>query len=605
MAIQAYTDTDSNSLTLRPPVPLVPFPPFEDELPPPPRPFQPGPPVDTSDLMAQINALLQPNTPAPQPMGIGGVLKALLAGLPQAVAVGLSKDPAAALNEQLKEMRAMQFQREQQAQARKDRLEDLRRTVGIDLARGEIEQRRQVGREQRQYGQQVALVQQEQAFRRGERQEEAESRFQMAQLEQRGREALQQAAFENAKTLADQNYERDVLLKATQDAAKFAALGMKGEMAYDIAKRALKGELTAADKKAINEVYSREFAELQLERKLGRRLTQAQINKLNSEAARDRAAASGGGGAGLHGEMMKVFFKGLEDAVKTPMVVLANGTVTERATLSDADKMTVQKTLTQEENIQRFMNGPGKLLLSGLAKGFNQTTSVTGPAKALIAQQLDAQINQFKKIKASDDAIVKGLVEYGKASGNQEDVIDAIIRNKLEGSAAKNAIREDTFRMTSGAKVGQAPKAPVKVDSIIPGQGPISRGLRFIEQKMAELDAKIEELSKPNPPPGFDPRTRRPVGESLAPAPSAAPQALGILPDFDPSIIRRMIDRFDFPLKVPDHYADDLNPGAVGRYIERLMGVPTEEDAKDFRKEMQALEEATKKRKGEQKAKNK
>ena len=570
-----------NSNSLKPLVPMLPFPQQEEDIAPPP-PLPAYTPIDNSDLMSQINALLQPaSSPTPQHTGFGGVLRNLLAALPQAISVGLSKDPGEALTNQLRETRAMNFQREQYERQRRDRLEDLRRQVGVDVLRGDIEQRREVARENRRYQQQVGLTQQEQAFRKGERQAEAESRYQLADLEQKGREALQASGFKNAVELSNMNFQNDVQLKSTELAMKYAALGMDGGVAYDIAKRSLSGKLTAADNKVISEVYGREYGQLQQERALGRKLTQAQINELNAKAAHERAAAAAarGKGGGLASEMQKVFFRGLEDAIKTPMVQLANGTVTERSGLSIIDQANVVKTLSQEENIARFMKGPGAMLLQGVAQGHSQETTLTGSEKAAVATSLDQQIKNFRKLKTPDDKIVEGLIEWGKASGRMQDVTDTIIRNGLE-SAGKKYMEAGIREATSGAKVNQLPKekTPVKVNSVVPGQGPLSQGLRWIEQKMAELGQYMEDQSQPNPPPGFDPRTRRPIGENPVQFPMSEPKPLGLLPPFRPEVVTQPLARGNASiedafgrLRVPNEYAEYGNPGNIGRGIESLV----------------------------------
>lgn len=559
---------NGNSNSLKPVVPMLPFP-MPNEGAPPPPPFQPGAPVDVSDLEARIAALLQPeSSPAPQPMGFTGVLRNLLAALPQAISVGLSKDPGEALTNQLREMRAMQFQREQREQARKDKLEDLRRQVGIDLARGEIEQRREVGREGRRYQQQVALTQQEQAFRTGERQAEAESRFRLAELDQRGREALQQAQFANAKELALMNFENDVQLKSVQTALGYAAMGMDGAKAYDLAKRVLSGKSTAADQKALSEMHAREFGQIQKERGLQQRLTLSQIRKNEADVIESHAraaAARASGSSGLNGEMAKVFFKGLEDAIKTPTVVLADGTVTDRTGLSVIDQANVVKTLSQEENIQRYMNGPGKLLLAGLAKGFSQNQVVTGPAKEVVAKELDTQIKAFRKQKMPDNKIVEGLLEYGKANNRQQDAVDAIIRNGLE-KVGKQVIEADIKRIGAGGKVNQLPTAKPAFQSSIGGTGIIPRALRSIEQGMVDASNFLEERSKPSPPAGFDPRTRRPIGENPRVVTTDA-KPLGLLPEFQPGLQFRHTEGAK-PLGL---LPEPPNPGSIGRGIEALV----------------------------------
>jgi hypothetical protein len=498
-------------------------------------------------------------------MGFTGVLRNLLAALPQAISVGLSKDPGEALTNQLREMRALQFQREQREQARKDKLEDLRRQVGIDLARGEIEQRREVGREGRRYQQQVALTQQEQAFRTGERQAEAESRFQLADLELKGREKLQLAQFANAKELAQMNFENDVQLKSVQTAAAFAAMGMKGEQAYDVAKRALTGKLTAADQKALSEMHGREFAQTQAERGLQRKLTQAQINKLNAEAARDRAAASGAGGSGLNGQMLSIFNKGLEDAIKTQRVELDNGQIAELSGLSDIQKTSIKRFIPQEESIQRYMAGPGKLLLSGVAKGFAANMNVTGADKTIVAKELDQQIKQFRAAKMPDNKIVEGLIQYGQSNNRSQDATDAIIRNGLEPIAKK--VMEGQIREASkGAKVVPLPTQKQPFQSAIGGTGPVPNVLRWLEQKMMDASNFVQERSKPSPPPGFDPRTRRPIGEVPNAGFDSGAKPLGLLPEFQPGLQFRHTEGAK-PLGL---LPEPPNPGAIGRGIEAL-----------------------------------
>lgn len=542
---------------------MLPFP-MPNEGAPPPPPFQPGAPVDVSDLEARIAALLQPeSSPAPQPMGFTGVLRNLLAALPQAISVGLSKDPGEALSNQLRETRALQFQREQREQARKDKLEDLRRQVGIDLARGEIEQRREVGREGRRYQQQVALTQQEQAFRKGERQAEAESRFQLADLELKGREKLQLAQFANAKELAAMNFENDVQLKSVQTAAAFAAMGIKGDP-YDVAKRALTGKLTAADQKALDEMHAREFAQVQQERGLQRKLTQAQINKLNADAAESRARASSAGGGGLNGQMLSIFNKGLEDAIKTQRVELDNGQIAELSGLSDIQKTSIKRFIPQEESIQRFMAGPGKLLLAGVAKGFSATMNVSGADKTIVAKELDQQIKQFRSAKMPDNKIVEGLIQYGQSNNRSQDAQDAIIRNGLEPIAKK--VMEDQIReATRGGKVTPLPSPKTPFQSSIGGSGVVPSALRRLEQMMMDASNFLEERSKPSAPAGFDPRTRRPIGENPRAVTTDA-KPLGLLPPFEPGLQFRHTEGAR-PLGL---LPDPPNPGSIGRGIEAL-----------------------------------
>jgi hypothetical protein len=402
-------------------------------------PFSPGAPVDVSDLQAQLAALLQPTPDTTPRPGLGS---RLLNQIPQALAVLLARDPGGALQEQLAEMKKIAFAREQQERARKERQEDLRRTVGIDLVRGEIENRRQIASERRRYDQNVAITGQEQAFRTKERQAEAESRFRLAEYDAQSRVALQDSANAFRLDLQKRADERDDMARYTTQREKHRLMGIPPEIADEMAQADVAGQPYSKRAQAYVDAWTANEAKF---RDTARNL---EIDKLKSEIARNRAqAAAARSSAGARSHLAE----GLDWVGKQQWGLTQDG----RMVILDKMAKDFQGNFVDEAGKPvtpidarkaqaMYLMREGQALSAG-SQPVGQVMSI-GEQRAL-ADNYDAQI-RAQRGQFTDDQLATALRSSAKTPDQKEAAEQAIIRNGLE-----KKVEGKKRRMVGGSSV--------------------------------------------------------------------------------------------------------------------------------------------------------
>jgi hypothetical protein len=413
------------SNNLNPAVPMLPFP-MPDEGVAPPPPFSAGAPVDVSDLQAQLAALLQPTPESTARPGIG---RQLLSSLPGAISILLSDKPGEALQQQVAEMRKMQFQREQEERARKDRLEEIKRITGIDIIKGQISERQQIAREKRGYEAQVGLTRQEQEFRTKERQAEAESRLRLAEYDTKARQKLQESQNEFTLKLQDLANQRDDMAIYRTQREKHRSMGIPDSIADQMAQADVKGVAYSPEAHKYIDVWTaKEGAFREQHRSLELKKLQSEIAENLAQAAHARAAAAAASSKSHLAEGLDFVAKqqwGLTGDGR--MVILDKMAKDFQGNYVDEKGQPVTPIDARKAQAMYLMREGQALNASAQPLG---ATMNAGEQK-ILADNVDAQIRGMRG-KISDDQIVRGLRESAKSPAEKEAAEKAIIRNGLD-----------------------------------------------------------------------------------------------------------------------------------------------------------------------------
>lgn len=166
-------------------------------------PFNPN--VGGADINSVIQGLLTPQ-PTPQPQA-QPLLQQILQNLAGGISVATSRDPGAALGQQLQNQQALRFQREQYAREQSDKMNQIRQQFGLSLLNNQLEDQRQTARDNRLFDQ-----------KKEERIAEEQARIQQYNLEFSGREKLENISAENQKNLATLQHQWDVEKQGKVDA---------------------------------------------------------------------------------------------------------------------------------------------------------------------------------------------------------------------------------------------------------------------------------------------------------------------------------------------------------------------------------------------------
>lgn len=469
---------NSNNLKqVRPlgPMGTGPGPVFQDEqIPIPPMPmFQQDAPIDMADLEARLNALLQPAAaPAQQPLGFGGVAKGLLAALPQAIAVLLSKDPAQTLQKQIENLQAMQFQREEAERVRRERLEEMKRTVGIDLVRGEMTERRATAREKRQFGMQVSLTKQEQEFKQGERESAEKAAERLAKYDVEARRKLQESQQTFTLQLQKLADERDDLAKYVTQREKHRAMGIPDDVAVRMARSDVKGQAYDAQAQKYIDAITLEEKEFKT---TARKL---ELSKLRSEIAQNLAQAAA---ARASAASKSKLGEEMEWVAKQQWGLTADG----RMVLLDKMAKDPAGTYIDEKGAPVVPIDSRKaqgiyLMREGqkINKEAGEVKVISGAEKKIQADNLDAQIGAYKSSPTppSNEQIARSLRANATTPQDKEAAEDAITRNNLESrvEAKKSAF---ILKLPIGAKGGVS----TVIDIPIATEGPYGAIGRSLE----------------------------------------------------------------------------------------------------------------------------
>lgn len=166
-------------------------------------PFNPN--VGGADINSVIQGLLTPQ-PTPQPQA-QPLLQQILQNLAGGISVATSRDPGAALGQQLQNQQALRFQREQYDREQSDKMNQIRQQFGLSLLNNQLEDQRQTARDNRLFDQ-----------KKEERIAAEQERIRTFNMEMAGEEKRSQWNFENQKKLADiqLNYQksRDIISDA-------------------------------------------------------------------------------------------------------------------------------------------------------------------------------------------------------------------------------------------------------------------------------------------------------------------------------------------------------------------------------------------------------
>lgn len=508
--------------------------------------------VDVSDLLAKIEALMAP-TPAPaaQPMNAGNILQQLFTALPQALAVGISRNPSETLEKQLERQQAMQFQRELEESRRKERLDEIRRMTGIDIVKGEISERRAVAREGR-----------EREFKLFETEEEQAFELRKQQLDFEARRRMQEEQNDFLRSLEDVRYQRESIAQSIKRTTELSLMGIPPENALSIAKTELAGlPITGADKKLLDAAYLEEFGFQKKAKELGLQKELATIERLKAEAFQARAQ----GRASLAAANAK------QAAINDTLKEIRQGNF-----VVDADGNLVHKSLT-DNMFGTTINGKAvkftdprqveaifqqKYVIPSIQSDSNQNlkpTAVQGAGQAIDAASAD----QWVRTNIAQGADSKDLMNDAMKEP------DEAVKKAKEGAIIR-ATKEGVFN-----KQGKDTRPTIEqIRKQIQQRGP-AQGLPY-GMSAKDIFGPTPTGTPTSTPTPF-PRQRVPLSDQPGtfaprptPTPDEGPKPLGILPPFHPEVIRRTIDRFDIPLKVPDKYAN-INPGAGARAIEQFV----------------------------------
>ena len=166
-------------------------------------PFNPN--VGGADINSVIQGLLTPQ-PTPQPQA-QPLLQQILQNLAGGISVATSRDPGAALGQQLQNQQALRFQREQYAREQSDKMNQIRQQFGLSLLNDQLSEQRDVRTANRNAD-----------IRKEERIAEEQARIQQYNLEFSGREKLENISAENQKNLATLQHQWDVEKQGKVDA---------------------------------------------------------------------------------------------------------------------------------------------------------------------------------------------------------------------------------------------------------------------------------------------------------------------------------------------------------------------------------------------------
>ena len=210
---------------------------------------EPPPPAPTRsaaeflpEMLARVRGTMGPGTPpyvpptqAQTPVNIGSVLGHILRNLPQAVAVGTSRDPGAALQQQFQQQTLLSERRRQEELARQEKIEDRRysedqfiRRTALGEAQQQVErtQKQQQDAADRRFELEVA----ERAKRLGLKDEKEMALFRDSLLAKRQREDDERAAMAaEAKAKAEQEKQ------AREFARDYRKMGAKDGIARELA----------------------------------------------------------------------------------------------------------------------------------------------------------------------------------------------------------------------------------------------------------------------------------------------------------------------------------------------------------------------------------
>ena len=108
-------------------------------------PFNPN--VGGADINSVIQGLLTPQ-PTPQPQA-QPLLQQILQNLAGGISVATSRDPGAALGQQLQNQQALRFQREQYAREQSDKMNQIRQQFGLKLLDSQLGEQQDIAKETR------------------------------------------------------------------------------------------------------------------------------------------------------------------------------------------------------------------------------------------------------------------------------------------------------------------------------------------------------------------------------------------------------------------------------------------------------------------------
>lgn len=393
----------------------------------------PASPVDISDLLARIESLMAPTPEAPpKEANLSNILQTLLNALPQAISVGISQDPGAALGQQLERLQAMMFQRELEAGRRKERLDEIRRMTGIDLIKGEISERRQISGEQRA-----------QQFKLFERQEDQDFELRKMDLDIAARRKLQEENNDFLRSLDDVRYQRESIAQNIKRTTELALLGIPQDAALRISKTELSGlPITGEDKKLLDAAYLSEFGFQKKAKELGIQKELAMIEKLKAEAFQSRAQ----GRASMIAANAKEH--AMNDTIKEirqgNFVVDADGNLVPKALTDNMFGTTIQgKAVKYTDPRQVEAVFKQKYVIPDLQQDSNQNlkpTAVQGSAQSFDAASADQwlrdNINAGAKL---DDLIKDTAVEPNPQIKKAKE--DAIVRAKTAQEATEQRVK--------------------------------------------------------------------------------------------------------------------------------------------------------------------
>lgn len=403
-------------------------------------PFNP----EAADPRKMVESILQPAyQPAPPSTGL---LENILNSLAQGVAIGTSQSPGDALRQTLQQKAQQKFEQEQARQQFNQRLDLMGREFGLRETANQLDERRLVGREQRQ-----------QDYREKERQSEFDLYLKKNGIEFQQQQELtrQQQDYRKAAMVLEHQWD---LEKQSNADARFDRQQTRLEN-KDLFDKKISLITAGIPAGLANKIASKMYN--------GEDLTKEESSVITSAARRQLALASGGGrrsssGSVSSGLTAKQMFQYMNVRMKDQFVVVKNADGSEAVVeMSNAPK----DSLTGE--IQGFVR------IANAQEKMSKLSEEVGAIESLLSPQEQAKANN-QPIK-SDKPGANGSPYFGpeipqeflqspaitpeqKAAAFYRSQYDALLKQGASPKLAEKLLREKV--------VSDAPQDQVIIDGI-------------------------------------------------------------------------------------------------------------------------------------------